>query len=57
MNAGPLSSSTCRDLRRITHPEWGNTLSDNYSTGYTIGRAVFADFGINWVGPLAVNSR
>ena len=55
--AGPLSSGTCRDLCRITHPRWGNTHWDHYSTGYTTGQAAFAVFCVTWVGPFAVNSR
>ena len=38
-------------------PKWGNTHPANYSTGYAAGGAAFADFGIIWVGPFAVNSR
>jgi hypothetical protein len=37
--------------------EWGNTHPDHYSTGYAAVWAAFADFGIVWVGPFAVNSR
>src|SRR5664279_3279563 len=53
--AGSLSSSTCRDLCRLTHPEWGNTLPDDCSTGYATGRARFG--GVIWVELFAVNSR
>jgi two-component system KDP operon response regulator KdpE len=56
-HADPLSSGTCRNLCRITHPEWGNTRREDYSTSYAVGRAAFADFGVIWVWPFAVNSR